>query len=67
MSLRNLTTLFLCGTVMSLLADLRTVKVSSFGFDPADSTRFLQRAFDSDVDIVVVDRQPTDWISGPLS
>ena len=47
-------------------AGLRTVKVSSLGFDPVDSTRFLQRAFDTDVDVVVVDRQPRDWISGPL-
>jgi len=47
-------------------AGLRTLKVSSFGFDPVDSTHFLQRAFDADVDVVVVDRQPTDWIAGPL-
>ena len=53
--------------VLSLDVCAKAVKVSeAFGFDAFDSTRFLQQAFDSDADVVVIDRQPTDWISGPL-
>ncbi len=46
--------------------DGRTVKVSSCGFDPQDSTRFLQAAFDSGARKVVIDRQKGDWITRPL-
>ena len=42
------------------------VKVSSFGFDPEDSTRFLQAAFDSDAPVVVVDKMPAPWVTTPL-
>ena len=42
------------------------VKVSSFGFDPVDSTRFLQAALDSDKPEIVVDRMPSPWIVTPL-
>jgi hypothetical protein len=42
------------------------VKASSFGFDPADSTRCLQAAFDSGAREIIVDRQCGDWISGPV-
>jgi len=52
--------------VAGLTASAETVKVSSFGFDPADSTEFLQRAFDSGAKKVIVDRQTSDWISRPL-
>lgn len=41
------------GTVVRVSAD--------FGHDPVNSTRFLQRAFDSDADIVVVDHVPGGW------
>lgn len=41
-------------------------KVSEFGFDPDDSTRFLQAALDSGAKRVIVDRQATPWISTPL-
>ena len=58
--------LFLCGIAMSLFAEVKSVRVSTLGFDPVDSTEFLQRAFDSDVDVVVIDKQPTDWIAGRL-
>ena len=64
-----LETVFLAAVVgMSGLADAATscVKASSFGFDPVDSTRFLQAAIDSGARTVVVDRQPTPWIVEPL-
>ena len=44
----------------------REVKVSSFGYDPDDSTRFLQAALDSGADRIVVDRQKGPWVSKPL-
>ena len=44
----------------------KEVKVSSFGYDPEDSTRFLQAALDSGAERVVVDRQKAPWISKPL-
>lgn len=43
-----------------------TVRASSFGYDPVDSTRFLQAALDSGAKKVVVDRQAGDWITRPL-
>ena len=42
------------------------VKVSSFGYDPEDSTRFLQAALDSGARRIVVDKQAGPWISKPL-
>ena len=60
-----------CGVAL-LLAGLAAgasgeeVKVSSFGFDPEDSTRFLQAALDSGAKRVVVDRQAGPWITTPL-
>ena len=42
------------------------VKVSDFGFDPEDSTCFLQAALDSGAKKVVVDRQASPWITKPL-
>lgn len=44
----------------------RTVRVSDFGYDREDSTRFLQAAFDSGADRVIVDRQAGPWITKPL-
>ena len=43
------------------------VKVSSFGFDPVDSTRFLQAALDSKHPEIVVDRMPSPWVVTPLA
>ncbi len=43
------------------------VKVSSFGFDPVDSTRFLQAALDSKHPEIVVDRMPSPWVVPPLA
>ena len=46
----------------------KTVTVSKdFGFDPEDSTRFLQAALSSGAAKVVIDRQATDWVSTSLT
>ena len=42
------------------------VRVSSFGFDAEDSTRFLQAAINSGARRVIVDRQESAWITEPL-
>ena len=51
---------------LSAAASAKTVRVSDFGFDPKDATKFLQAALDSDADTVVVDRQASDWVTHPL-
>lgn len=43
-----------------------TLRVSDLGFDPDDSTRFLQAALDSDAATVIIDSVGADWITGPL-
>lgn len=43
-----------------------SLRVSSLGHDPVDSTSFLQQAFDSDATTVIIDRVPGGWITGPL-
>lgn len=40
----------------------KRVVASSFGFDAADSTEFLQAAIDSGAKTVVVDKRESDWI-----
>ena len=52
--------------VAAATASAREVRVSSFGYDPEDSTRFLQAALDSGADRIVVDRQKGPWVSKPL-
>ena len=42
------------------------VKVSSFGYDPEDSTRFIQAALDSNHPKIVLDRQAGPWYTLPL-
>jgi hypothetical protein len=42
------------------------VTVSSFGADPADSTRILQKALDAGAKRVVVDKAGSPWVTGPL-
>ena len=43
------------------------VRVSQrFGYDPVDSTRFLQAALDSGEKVLIVDRQAGDWFVRPL-
>lgn len=44
----------------------RTVKVSDFGYDPTDSTKFLQAALDSGAAKVIVDRRSGPWVTKPL-
>ena len=42
------------------------VKISSFGYDPVDSTRFIQAALDSDHPKIILDRQAGPWYTLPL-
>jgi hypothetical protein len=42
------------------------VKVSSFGYDPEDSTRFIQAALDSNHSKIILDRQTGPWYTLPL-
>ncbi len=43
------------------------VKVSSFGFNPDDSTKFLQAALDSGAKKIIVDKQKAGpWVTRPL-
>ena len=42
------------------------VKISSFGYDPEDSTRFIQAALDSDHPKIILDRQAGPWYTLPL-
>ena len=54
---------FVCG-VSAYASD---VKVSRhFGYDPVDSTRFLQSALDSGLPKIVIDRQNGPWFTRPL-
>jgi len=46
---------------------LKEAKVSWWGFDAEDSTEFLQAAFNSKASKVIVDKQATPWITGPLA
>ena len=50
-----------------LVAAAEPVKVSErFGFDPEDSTKCIQRALDSGLPEIVLDRQKTPWVTKPL-
>jgi len=42
-------------------------RVSWWGFNPADSTAYLQEAIRSGVKRLIIDRQPSAWITGPLT
>ena len=54
---------FICG-VSAYASD---VKVSQrFGYDPVDSTRFLQQALDSGLPKIVIDRKEKPWVARPL-
>ena len=46
--------------------DLLEAKASWWGFDPKDSTRFLQAAINSKVPRLIIDLQASPWITGPL-
>lgn len=57
----------LIGTVASWCSFAGAVKVSeAFGYDPEDSTRFLQAALDSTHAEIVVDAKDSPWITTPL-
>lgn len=47
-------------------AEENGVKISSFGFDEEDSTRFIQAAFDSGCRKLILDRQSGPWYTLPL-
>jgi len=49
---------------IALAGPARTVRVSDFGYDAEDATRFLQAAFDSGADQVVIDARR--WVTQPL-
>ena len=55
---------FICAAAAS--ATDGVVTASSFGFDPEDSTEFLQKALDSGARRIVIDRRPAPWITRPL-
>ena len=42
------------------------LKVSTLGFDPVDSTRFIRKALASGVRRIILDRQDGPWVSMPL-
>lgn len=46
--------------------ELKEARVSWWGFDAADSTRFLQAALDSGVPRLIVDKMPSSWVTLPL-
>ena len=62
----SLTPLMVLMAVVPLLALGQTVKVSELGYDPEDSTRFIQQALDSDAKTVILDRQAGPWVTLPL-
>ena len=47
-------------------ADAKTVKVSSFGYDPTDSTAFIRAAIESDADEIVFDKVDGPWYADVL-
>jgi len=46
---------------------LKEAKVSWWGFNTEDSTEFLKAAFKSKASKVIVDKQATPWVAGPLA
>ena len=61
-------TLMLIAAVYALSASAAEgVKISSeFGYDPEDSTRFIQAALDSKHPKIILDRQAGPWYTLPL-
>ncbi|MDM8008428.1 MAG: nucleoside hydrolase [Phycisphaerae bacterium] len=54
--------------VQEVLASKRQeARVSWWGFDPSDSTAYLQKAIDSKVKRLILDRQASPWITRPLT
>ena len=54
------------GSGAPLAKTQRTLRLSSLGFNPSDNTTNLLWAVNSDYDRVIVDRQASDWITGPI-
>ena len=54
----------LAASAMAAACD--AVKVSQFGYDAADSTRFVQAALDSGAKKVVFDRMDGPWVTTPV-
>ncbi|WP_394749394.1 fibronectin type III domain-containing protein [Spongiimicrobium salis] len=54
-------------TEAAALPLLDGVRVSTFGFDRNDSTWALRNAMNSEHEVLIVDRQSTDWLVGPLT
>ena len=44
----------------------QSVKVSSFGYHHDDASVAIKRAMNSSYDTLIIDRQPQDWLIGPL-
>ena len=55
-----------CCSLHAFAVATNEVKVSDFGWDPLDSTRFVQAALDSGARRVVFDRQAGAWTVSPL-
>ncbi len=47
--------------------ELKEAKASWWGFDPADSTKFLQAAINSKVPRLIIDKQASPWVVSPLN
>lgn len=45
----------------------QTIKVSSLGFNPDDSTKAITDAINSDFDTIIFDKQKSDWITKPIT
>lgn len=64
--MKRLFLLTILATALGLAAAPTSVKVSKFGFDPADATRFLQQALNSGAARVIVDNVGKPWITNNL-
>ena len=58
--------LFFCVCLLISLLHAEDVKISSFGFNPEDSTEIIQKAIDSGARKLVFDRQAGPWVARPL-
>ena len=58
--------LALCFCLVAASAAAQTVRVSDFGCDADDSTRFIQKALDSGAQTVVLDRRGSPWMTDSL-
>ena len=47
-----------------MAGELKEARVSWWGFNPEDSTEFLEAAIKSKVPKLIVDKQPSPWIAG---